>query len=224
VLACALAIAAVADAATQRTITRSQAPAIAAAISLRHSDLPKLEQQSNPITKQEQQQNAELTACIGGVPNSEALVETQSPTFAATGGSSLTVSSDTEILPSAALVAKDLAATVGPKGVPCFESQLRAELAGSVAKGQTLSIKTARLPPPVSGSDGTFGLRFTISVVAKQGSVAVKNAPVYADLIGFAYGQAEVGLNVVSSGTKPSTALERQLTATLLKRARTAIG
>jgi hypothetical protein len=222
VLACVLAIAAVADA-TQRTITRIQAPAVAAAINLHHSDLPTLGQQRNPITNQEQKLSAQLTACIGGVPDSLALAEAQSPTFSTPGASALTISSTTEILPTATLVAKDLAAITGAKGVPCLKSQMRTQLGSSLAKGESLTVTAARLAGPVAGGDGTFELRFAITFAIKQGSVVV-HVPVFYDVIGFAYGQAEVGLDLLRSATKPSSALEKKLAATLLKRARTAIG
>ena len=48
--------------------------------------------------------------------------------------------------------------------------------------------------------------------------------PLYADSIGFAYGQAEVSFSVVETGAKPSAALERRLAALLVVRARAAIG
>jgi hypothetical protein len=47
---------------------------------------------------------------------------------------------------------------------------------------------------------------------------------VYYDTIGFAFRQAEVGFDVLSSATAPSGALERRLGASLLARARAAIG
>ena len=48
--------------------------------------------------------------------------------------------------------------------------------------------------------------------------------PLYVDVIGFDYGQAEVSLTVEAVGSKPSTSLERRLAVLLLARARAAIG
>jgi len=48
--------------------------------------------------------------------------------------------------------------------------------------------------------------------------------PLYVDLVGFTYGQAEVSLSVESVGAKPSTALEHRLVALLVARAHSAIG
>jgi hypothetical protein len=209
--------------AAHHTITRGQARAVAAGVSLRHSDLPTFGRQRNPITKQQQKLNAQLTACIGGVPDSLALAESQSPTFSTAGAPALTISSTTEIFPSATLVAKDLAAITGAKGVPCLESQLRTQLGSSLTKGESLTVTAARLPGPLSGSDGTFELRCTLTFLIKQGSVIV-HVPVFYDVIGFAYGQAEVGLDLLTSAKAPSSALEKKLTATLLTRAHAEIG
>jgi hypothetical protein len=144
-LACVLATSVVDAHAAHRTITRSQAPAVAAAVSLRHSDLPTFGQQRNPITKEQQKLNAQLTTCIGGVPGSLALAESQSPTFSTAGAPAPTISSTVEILPSATLVAKDLAAITGAKGVPCLKSQLRTQLGSSLVNGESLTVTAARL-------------------------------------------------------------------------------
>jgi hypothetical protein len=218
----ALAAAALAAAAAKQ-VSPANAKAVATAVNLRHSDVPTLKAQSNPITAQQQRFSAQLTACLDGVPNSEAYAEAQSPTFTGSGSSSLTVSSTSEILPSAALVAKDLAAVAGAKGIPCLQSQLGTQLKASLAKGDTLQIHGAPLPAVVSGSDGAFALRFDVVVKLKQGKTSV-SVPVYYDTIGFAYGQAEVGFDVLSTTVKPSATLERRLGAILLARARAAIG
>jgi hypothetical protein len=204
-------------------ITRAGAHAVAVAINLRDSDLPKLSAQSNRITAAQRRFSAQLTTCLGGVPDSLAYADAQSPTFTSSGEASLTISSNTEILPSAALVAKDLAAVRGAKGIPCLQRQLGAQLKASLAKGDTLRIHGVLLPAIVSGSDGTFALRFNVIVGVKQGSSTIP-VRVYYDTIGFAYGQAEVGFDVLSTAAAPSSALERRLGATLLARARAAIG
>jgi hypothetical protein len=196
---------------------------VAVAINLRQSDLPKLAAQSNPITAQQRRFSAQLTACLGGVPDNLAYADAQSPTFTSSSSSALTISSNTEILPSAALVAKDLAAVRSRKGIPCLQRQLGAQLKASLGKGDTLSIHAVPLPAIVLGSDGTFALRFNVVVGIKQGSSTVP-VRVYYDTIGFAYGQAEVGFDVLSTAAVPSGALERRLGASLLARARATLG
>jgi hypothetical protein len=225
VLLVAVALVAGTDAAlaSRRTVTPAQALAVATAISIRHADVPKLKQTSNPMTAQETAQSAHLTACIGGVPNSEALANTQSPNFVSSSGTSVTLSSGTEILPSAALVAKDFAAVTGPHGLPCLLAQLRGELVGTPPKGETVTSHASRLAPVVSGAAGAFADRFTVVVTVTRKTTTLI-LPLYVDVIGFDYGQAEVSLTVEAVGSKPSTSLERRLAVLLLARARIAIG
>ena len=199
-----------------RTITRAQAKAVAAAISLHHSDLSTLNQQSNPITAQELRSNAELTACVDGVPASEAYAQQQSPDFTNASGS-ITIDSTAEILPTASLAARDLAAITGSRGLPCLERELKAQLQSGAAKGDSVTVTGARLPYPNGSTDGAFMLR------VKQGS-GHTSVSLYADVIGFIYGQAEVAFDVLTTGTKPSNSLEQRLESDLVTRAKSAIG
>ncbi|MGA3361662.1 MAG: hypothetical protein ABSD82_06495 [Solirubrobacteraceae bacterium] len=209
--------------ASERIITRADALAVATAISVRHGDVPKLKPQSNPMTAQETAQSAQLTACVGGVPESEALADTQSPNFVNRSGTSGTLSSGTEILPSIALVAKDFDAITGPHGLPCLLKQLRQELVGKPPKGETVTAHGARLAPIVAGADRTFAYRVTVIITVTRKTTTLI-LPLYVDLIGFTYGQAEVSLTVEAVGAKPSASLERRLAAVLVARARSAIG
>ena len=209
--------------ASPRTITRSQATAVATAISLRHSDLPGLKQEANPITAQQQRLTAQATACAGGVPASEAFANTQSPAFVSSG-QSVTVVSGTEILPSAALVAKDFAAVTRPHALTCLLSELTSSLHASLPKGDKVTSATAaRIPSVVSGIADTFAIRITFAVTVREATTTV-SVPLYADQIGFTDGQAEVDLEVQTTVIKPSASLERQLAGLLVARARSAIG
>ena len=209
--------------ASHRAVTQGEALAVATAINVRQGDVPKLKQQSNPITATQLRQETQLAACVGGVPPSDALANTQSPDFATTTGASVTVNSGTEILPSVALVAKDFAAVTGPRGLPCLLADLRTELVGTPPKDETVKSYASHLRPVVSGADGAFADRFAVTITVTH-KTATLILPLYVDLIGFTYGQAEVSLSVESVGAKPSTALEHRLVALLVARARGAIG
>jgi hypothetical protein len=210
--------------ASPRTITRSQATAVATAISLRHSDLPGLKQEANPITAQQRRLTAQATACAGGVPASEAFANTQSPAFVSSGQSSVTVVSGTEILPSAVLVAKDFAAVTRPHALTCLLSELTSSLRASLPKGDKVTSATAaRIPSVVSGIADAFAIRITFAVSVREATTTV-SVPLYADQIGFSDGQAEVDLEVQTTVIKPSASLERQLAGLLVARARSAIG
>jgi hypothetical protein len=205
------------------TITAAQAPAVAAAISIRHADLPTDQQKSNPITPQELQQDATLTKCVGGVPVSEALANTQSPNFLSASGASVTINAGTEILPSTALVATDFAAITGTHGLPCLLRQLRGELIGKTPKDETVKSFASRRPQVAEGIAKAFAYRFTV-IVTQTKSTTTLILPIYVDVIGFAYGQVEVSLSIEAVGSKPPAALERRLAALLVARAKTAIG
>ena len=65
--------------------------------------------------------------------------------------------------------------------------------------------------------------RFTVALRVKQG-VGHTNVSLYADVIGFIYGQAEVALDVLTTATLPSSSLEQRLESDLVARAKSAIG
>ena len=75
----------------------------------------------------------------------------------------------------------------------------------------------------MTGTDGAFTLRFALVVHATSGATKV-NVPLYADEVGFTFGQAEVSFGYIATGAEPSIALERRLAAVLVGRARAAIG
>lgn len=209
--------------AAHKTISRSGAAAVAHAINLRHSDLATLKQQSNPLTPADRKSSAALDACIGETPPSEAYADIQSPDFVGPAPIQLTISSEAQILPSAALVASDLAAIRRPKALSCLANALGKALTTTAPKGSTYKVSVARLPATLPGTDGVAAVRVTAVFKIKQGSKTV-TVPAYIDDVGFAYGQAEISLNVISTTVPPSSAVETRLAILLVGRARTAIG
>jgi len=209
--------------AAQKTISRASAKAVATAVNLRHSDVATLKQQSNPVTPSERRSTAALDACIGETAPSKFYADIDSPNFVGPAPTQLTISSETEILPSAALVASDLAAIRRPRALSCLKSELGKALVSSAPKGSTFKLSVARLPVALPGTDGVAAVRVTAVFHVKQGKTSV-TVPAYIDGVGFAYGQAEVSLNVTSTTAAPSAALEKRLALLLLARARAAIG
>jgi hypothetical protein len=209
--------------AAHKTISRSSAKAVATAVNLRQGDLATLKQQSNPVTPSDRQSTAALDACIGETPPGRFYADVDSPDFVGPLPTQLTISSETEILPSAALVASDLAAIRRPRALSCLKSALRKALVSSAPKGSTFTVSIARLPVTLAGTDGVAAVRVTAVFRVKQGSSTV-TVPGYIDDIGFAYGQAEVSLDVFSTTAPPSSALEARLARVLVARAREAIG
>jgi hypothetical protein len=209
--------------AAPKTIPRAGAGSIATAVNLRHSDLATLKQQPNPLTAADRQSAAALDACIGETAPSKAYADVQSANFVGPSPTQLTISSETEILPSTGLVASDLAAIRRPKALSCLKSALGTELAKTAPKGSTFTVTVARLPARLSGSDGVAAVRVIAVFKIKSGSKTV-TVPAYIDDVGFAYGQAEVSLDVISTTAAPSSTLETRLAVLLVNRAHSAIG
>jgi hypothetical protein len=203
-------------------ITRADSLADANAISLRHSDLPTLKQMPNPITAQDKRGDAALSKCVGAVPDSEAFANTQSDNFVG-ADQSVTISSSTEILPTTALVAQDFAALERPQALTCVLDLLGASLRASLPKTDRATSTVTRIASVVPSIAESAAIRLKIVVAVPKGKSTV-DVPIYSDVIGFAYGQAEISLNIQQTLVPPSASLEHQLAALLLSRARAAIG
>jgi hypothetical protein len=207
-----------------RSLTRSQARAVASEFLLRHSDLPTLTQQPNPQTAQDRELSARASACAHGVPTSRSYANPQSPAFVSSTEPTVAIASGVEILPSRALVATDFHAIEQSRALPCLlaelDTQLRTTLPASDKVG-TGAIK--RLPGVMSGIEQSFALRISFPVAVKSGTTT-STTVLYFDQVGFGFGQAEVSFEVQSNGVVPSSSLERRLGGVLLARARAALG
>ncbi len=213
--------------AARGTVTRQQAPAVAAAISLSYLPVPSsgtADDLRHPITPDHI--GAQLTQCLGSDTKNRALAAVVSPTFIIFSPRYLMAASTVAIQPSQGQVANDLAAISSPKAVGCLTSHvssaIRASFTDPVCGGPTaalFSLTAVKIPSPVSGSDGTFAYRFRFVTGCRHGFTY----PAYADYVGFAWGQADVTLTVQTNNQPPPVTLERQLAALLLSHARRAI-
>lgn len=210
-------------AAAHRVVTHKQAHAVAAAIELRHADLPTLKQVGSVTTTPEDAGGEQISACAGGVPDRLAFANVTSPNFVSNGEPSTTISSGTEIFPSAGLVAKDLAAARSARGQRCIQEALQASLRSQAQKNETFTASLSLRPAPVSGADTTVEVRVAITATVKTNGKSV-SVPLTADFIAFGWGQAEVTMSVLTSLAPPSASLESKLGAILVSRARAAIG
>ena len=209
--------------AAAKTVSPSNAKAVATAINLRHSDLPTLKVQGNPITQQDRESSAQLDACIGESAPDKSLADVQSSNFVGPSPDTVTISSEAQIQSSASVVATDLAAIRRPKALTCLKSGLVKSLATTAPKGSSYTVAIARLPATLPGTTGVAAVRVTATFHIKQGSKTL-TVPAYVDDVGFAYGQAEISLNVISTLQPPSATLETKLAELLVARTRAAIG
>ena len=223
VVAALLALEAGVAAASHRVVTHRQARAVAAAINLRHADLPTLKQIGSVTTTPEDAGGQQLSACAGGVPDRLAFANVTSPNFISNAEPSATISSSTEILPSAGLVAKDLAAARSARGQTCIQEALQASLHSQAQKNETFTASLSLRPAPILGADTSVEVRVAITASVKTNGRSV-SVPLTADFIAFGWGQAEVTMSVLTSLAPPSASLESRLGAILVSRARAAIG
>jgi len=213
--------------AARRSVPRADAHAVAVAINLRHGDLPTLKQQAGTGGSQGSGSSgggAQLARCTG-VPTEhlDDWASVSSPTFANGGQPELQVSSATSIAPSVARVASDFAALSSARGKVCLQQLLDAGLRSSAPKNASFKASIAVMSSPVIGADHTFDYRVTVVLRVTEKGLTV-SVPVYADLIAFGWGQAEVVLQVLTSLAKPSASFERKLANVLVARARAQIG
>jgi hypothetical protein len=200
-------------------VTRADARALAAAISLRQRDLPGSKAQSDP---QNQQINDEFISCYGGVPDTKAWVDNNSDSYE-TSAPPVQVSSEVEIFPTAALATSDLAALGRPRALTCLSDQLTSLLRPSLPENETLTVRAIRLPRVVQGPHAEIDIRVTAVIRAKSGATAT-NTTFYSDVFAFDDGQAEISLYAGETNNAPPASLERRLGSLLLARAHSTIG
>lgn len=207
-----------ATAPTTPPMTKAEARSLATSLNLVHGDVPgyRASKHDNSTSPAEKAADAKLTKCAGGMPDSAKLADVSSPDFdAGTGLAMHELSSDVTVLRSAALVRKDFAAVSSGKAMSCFRPYLRTAAASGLPHGvRVLDTSITRLHPASAGTDGAFGYRMRVVI-----GTSTLQVPVYLDVVGFAYGAAEVTLTTMSMQRSFDAGAERQLLATLVERA-----
>ncbi len=202
------------------TPTKAQATVFAHAVNLRTGDLPAFKTGAvSKTTPADKKTGAAIARCSGGVDPNRAVIDADSPDFTVvTGIVQQDVSSEVEILPTAALVAKDLNAAKSARGRGCIERDLNKEFAAMKIKGVKFGrFSVATMPLPAVGASGSFAYRFTVLA-----TIHAEKIPYYADILGFTYGRAEVTLSGLGFGEPVSGKDELGLFSVLLRRAEAA--
>ena len=216
VLACAGLIAGCGSSSSSSGSAPSKAAATKAAnqINLKPADLPQSTATPNPNTPGAL--DSQLASCAGTSPPGSAIVNLNSPTLdVGSGLQQQSFSSNVKVMPSKAVVSKDLAAIQSGKAQACIKSLLPkaiAQSAGSRVKFSDVTITP--LAPSASGADGSFGYRVTISASASGQRLAI-----IVDEFGAAVGRIELTLNDFGIGKPVASATESQLLSTLVGRA-----
>jgi hypothetical protein len=203
-------------AAASSPITKAQATAYAHAVNLKPADLPGMRATRPEAEHVTASIDREATKCDGGVDPSRRVAQVHSARFAgAVAGDFEQISSEVEVMPSAALIAQNNAAIRSPRGLRCVTRLLTQSLAGkSGSQGRYGTLKISKLPTPLAGVDETFGYRITTTVARGPAQI-----PIYIDLLGFISGAAEVDLTAIGAPQPVPEEAESHLLAVLYGRA-----
>ena len=183
-------------------------------INLKQADVPHSTATPNPNTTGAL--DTQLASCAGTSSPGTAIVNLNSPSLdIGSGLQQQSFSSNVKVMPSKAIVAKDLAAIESTKAQQCIKSLLPKAIAQSASNQVKFSgVKIAPLATSVSGADGSFGYRLTVSA-----SAAGQHLAIIVDEFGAAVGRIELTLNDFGIGTPVSSATESKLLSTLVSRA-----
>jgi hypothetical protein len=200
--------------------TSSSAPSKADAtkaadqINLKPGDVPHSTASPNPNTPGAL--DTQLASCAGTSPPEAAIVNLNSPSLdVGSGLQQQSFSSNVKVMSSTSIVAKDLTAIQSAKAQACIKSLLPKAISQSASNRVKFSgVKITPLNPSVSGADGAFGYRLTVSA-----SAAGQQLAIIVDEFGAAVGRIELTLNDFGIGAPVSSATESKLLSTLVGRA-----
>jgi hypothetical protein len=197
--------------AAAKSPTKARSTAFAKAVNLGAADVAGFTGKVSKPSATDHRLSEMLARCAGSVDPSKDIVDIRSPDFSLAGAGAQDVASEVSVLPSAHLVAVDLAAVKSPKGRACLTKETGLLLASMKTPGVTygkLTLTTLKRSAP--GSDGSFAYRFRVNATA--GGVKV---PFFLDTLGFGSGPAEIGLTTLGVG-QPFPAADEQRLWTLL--------
>ena len=202
-------------------ISKKQAIAYAHEVNLVAADVPGavvgLEERESGAPSRE---SAEFARCAGAVNPDRRVVDVKSATFRIGRGTAATqVKSSVEVMPTAALAARNYAAARSPRGHTCLAQALPRVVQGATPLGARAGTATASfLPDLLPPGQESFGVRITTSLTRIVGGKQVR-LPVYLDIFELLAGPAEVGLSATSASRPASSTTERRLLSLLYSRA-----
>jgi hypothetical protein len=211
-----------ATASASAPVTKAQAAAYAQAVNLQAADLPGMsvrspESESPPPN----QLGREEERCAGTVNPNLSLVKIHSATFAgAAEAEHEQIRSAVEVMPTATLAARNNAASQSQRALACaarFAPRLLArENAARVHYGP---LAITRLPNPLPGAPGSFGIRIAITILGVPAAIEPTQPHLYIDAFGFLSGPAEVDLIATAFPQPVSEEAEARLLSLLYSRA-----
>jgi hypothetical protein len=199
---------------------KARAVAYASAVNLRPADLPKM----NVVAPEHEApapsaNGLALDRCYGDVGHAIHVAKVDSAKFASvTGREHVEIWSNVEVMPTAALAAKNNAANAGPLAFSCakrFLPQTLARVSGPRVRFGALTI--TRIPVSLPGG---YGASITARILGVPAAIEPVQPRLYTDALAFLAGRAEVALLTVAFPRPASAAMESALLALLYGRAR----
>jgi hypothetical protein len=198
--------------------TKAQALAFARAVNLTVADIPE-----GRVSKKERKSSSrdrhEFELCVGRAWNQHKLADIGSPPFLR--GHELEtewIGSDVTVATSVSVADGLLARLQRPEVRHCLAHLWTRSLGRTAIRNAYWGpVAIYALPVQAPGSSHRIGLRIAMTVHIPANEVTV---PAYVDVLGFAWGSAEIALTATSVTQPVPPSVENQLLATLLARAR----
>lgn len=199
-------------------VGKAQAVAYAHTVNLRSSDLPGMEVAKQESEHPTQGGEAELTKCVGRASEQNQVLDMDSALFRAGGsGQVATVQSDVTVFKSQADVKRDFAATQTAVGQACITRFLKRSLGKLGASRHNGAPAFTWSTTRIMGTQGSYGVRIVVPLHVKRTGASTH---LYTDILVFAYGPAEIGLETFDSPRPLPSATEERLLTLLLERAK----
>jgi hypothetical protein len=186
-------------------------------VNLRAQDVPGLRPTAKTAHRSpsDRRTERELARCVG-VSATGQVLEAASPDFEHAGGiSHFDVSSNVSVSRTPALAARELARLRGSRAKRCLKHYLAVLLNSSLSRAIVGPVSVQEGTPPAAGAGASVGLRISTSLTVR--SIPI---PFYLDILGFAYGSAQVSLMSTGVPVPFPAATQQRLFLTLLARAK----
>ncbi len=201
-------------------LTKTEALEFARAVDFTAADIPGATISRKPEHSTDPGERDELARCERVAKHGRALVETGSPRFVR--GQELEaeeIRSYVTVVGAGRSAAREVALFASRSVRECVARVFSRRFAGETVKGATWGrVAVSPLAIQAPGADAAVGIRINATLTIPYNEVTV---PIYADVLAFAIGPAEVAMSATSITQPVAAATEQQLLAVLLTRART---
>lgn len=210
------------NASTSPPITRAQAASYAHAVNLRAADLPGMsvtspERESPRPTRSDR----EADHCVANVNPDLSVAKINSAKFAgAVEAQHEGIYSNVEVMPTVTLAARNNAANRSQRALSCAARFITKQLDKSNrARVHYGPIKITRLPGPLPGVHGSFGVRIDVAILGVPAAIEPTEPHLYIDSLGFLSGASEIALIAVAFPQPVSEEVDARLISLLHSRA-----